>query len=107
MTALDRPNREQVMTSRSTAATTLQALALTNGGSLDARFKAMSAKLAPVAAKNPDAWVTGMYLHALGRKPNGCRAAVVARYSWCAVKADGVADFLWGLTLLPEFQFIN
>jgi len=107
MTALDRPNREQVMTSRSTAATTLQALALTNGSSLDARFKSMSARLAPVAAKNPDAWVTGMYLHALGRKPTDAERLLSLDILGAPVKADGVADFLWGLTLLPEFQFIN
>lgn len=107
MTALDRPNREQVMTSRSTAATTLQALALTNGSSLDSRFKAISAKLAPVAVKNPDAWVTEMYLHALGRKPTDAERQLSLDILGAPVKAEGVADFLWGLTLLPEFQFIN
>src|SRR3954449_6661358 len=58
MTALDRPNREQVMTVRSTAATTLQALELTNGATLDGRLKKMAQKLAPDAAKDPNGWIT-------------------------------------------------
>lgn len=48
MRALGRPNREQVVTERSTVATTLQALELTNGQSL-----------ADVLAQGAEAWLSG------------------------------------------------
>ena len=107
MAALDRPNREQVMTSRSTAATTLQALALTNGSSLDARLKKIAEHLAPQAAKDADAFVKRMYRHALSRDPSDAELQLSLEMLGKPARAEGVADFLWGLTLLPEFQFIE
>ena len=46
-----RPNREIVMPARITAATTIQALELTNGSTLDMRLKKAATKLLPDAAK--------------------------------------------------------
>jgi hypothetical protein len=108
MTALDRPNREQVMTVRSTAATTLQALELTNGATLDGRLKKMAQKLAPDAAKDPAGWVTGIFRHSLSRDPTPDELRF-AREVLGAEKVTpaGVADFLWAVTQLPEFQFIQ
>jgi hypothetical protein len=107
MTALDRPNREQVMTSRSSAATTLQALALTNGSGLDARLKQISGHLAPIAAKDPAGFVKRMYRHGLGRYPSDAELHLSLQVLGNPVKPEGLADFMWGFTLLPEFQFIN
>ncbi|HET6246424.1 MAG TPA: DUF1549 domain-containing protein [Tepidisphaeraceae bacterium] len=107
MTALDRPSREQVMTSRSTAATTLQALALTNGSSLDGRLKRIGAHLAPMAAKNPAGFVKQMYRRCLSRDPSEAELALSLEVLGKPVGAQGVEDFVWGLTLLPEFQFIE
>jgi hypothetical protein len=107
MTALDRPNREQVMTSRSTAATTLQALEVTNGSNLDTRLKQAAQKLTAVAAKDPAAWITQSYKHLLGRSPTGDELDVSLQTLGTPVTPNGVADLLWGLTMLPEFQYIH
>jgi len=107
MLALDRPNREQVITIRSTAATTLQALELTNGKTFDTRLKQAATRLAPVVAKDPSTWVTQTYLHLLGRVPSAEEVTVAEEMLGNPAKADGICDLLWGLTLLPEFQFIN
>lgn len=107
MAALDRPNREQVMTVRSTAATTLQALALTNGSSLDARLKSISEHLAPGAAKDPAGFIRKMYRHALSRDPSDAELRLALEVVGMPARPQGVADFLWALTLSPEFQFIE
>ena len=53
--ALDRPNREVVIPARATAATTIQALELTNGATLDARLQQAAAKFAADAGSDPAA----------------------------------------------------
>ena len=108
MTALDRPNREVVMTVRSTAATTLQALELTNGATLDGRLKKIAHKLAPDAAKDPAGWVKNVYRHTLCRDPTPDELTFSREIlGGEKVTPEGVADFLWAVTQLPEFQFIQ
>ena len=107
MTALDRPSREQVATSRITAATTLQALELTNGNSLNDRLKRASKKLTADAAKDPQAWVIKMYRHLLGRGPDEQELQLGTQLLGQPVKAEGVQDFLWAVLMSPEFNFIN
>ncbi|HSU68709.1 MAG TPA: DUF1553 domain-containing protein, partial [Tepidisphaeraceae bacterium] len=107
MTALDRPSREQVMTSRNTAATTLQALELTNGKTFDTKLKYAAKKLAPEAAKDPARFVNETYRKLLCRDPSEPEAKLAAELLGDPVKPEGVADFLWAITLLPEFQFVN
>ena len=107
MTALDRPTREQVVTTRLTAATTLQALALTNGSSLDTRLKRIAGHLAPKAAKDPAAFVQETYRHLLCREPSEAELKLSLEMIGSPAKPEGVADFLWGVCLLPEMQFIE
>jgi len=108
MTALDRPNREVVMTVRSTAATTLQALELTNGATLDGRLKKIARKLAPDATKGPAGWVKKIYRHTLCRDPTPDELTFSREIlGGEKVTPEGVADFLWAMTQLPEFQFIQ
>lgn len=107
MLALDRPNREQVMTSRITAATTLQALELTNGNTLNERLKRAAKKLTPQAKVDPDSWVADVYLHMVGRPPADEEAKLARELLGEKVTEEGVADFLWGVLLQPEFDFIQ
>ena len=107
MTALDRPTREQVMTTRITAATTLQALELTNGNSFNERIKRAARRLTPEAAKDPQAWVIRVYRHLLGRGPDESELKLGTALLGDPVKEDSVADFLWAIALSPEFDFIN
>jgi hypothetical protein len=105
--ALDRPNREVVIPARATAATTLQALELTNGITLDARLEKAAARLAPEAARDPQAWLDRIYRHALGRPPTSAEREIAGEMVGHPVTANGVADFLWAIVNLPEFQLIN
>ena len=103
--ALGRPNREQVVTSRPTAATTLQALELTNGGTL-ARLLARGAERLLAAQPTPGPLIDGLYQQALGRPPTVPERAVAAECVGQPATKEGVEDLLWTVAVLPEFQLI-
>ena len=105
--ALDRPNREIVTPSRQTTPTTLQGLELTNGATLNSALERAGGELAKAAAANPGDWVDHIYRHALSRSPSAAEREAILPVLSTPVRPDGVADFLWALTMLPEFQFIN
>jgi hypothetical protein len=107
LAALDRPNREVVVPVRSISATTIQALEMTNGATLDDKLKASSAKLAAEAAKDPGRWVEEVYRHALARKPTEAEKKLALETLGNPVKPEGVADVLWAIAMLPEFQLVN
>src|SRR6185436_11084451 len=68
--ALGRPNREQVITSRASAATTLQALELTNGQVLTTMLHQGAANLVGEAKETSGRkFAEDVYVKALGRKP--------------------------------------
>lgn len=106
-TALDRPNREQVVSVRATAATTLQALELTNGATLDARLKEAATALTSEAANDPGRWVEKIYLHALARPPSDSERNIAVEMLGSPPETAGVADFLWAIFNSPDFQLIN
>ena len=101
MVALGRPNREQVITTRASAATTLQALELTNGATLAQRMKDGAANLA--LETDTKRLVEKLYLSALGRKPTAPEFSVAKDLAG----SDGVEDLLWAVCMLPEFQLIR
>jgi mono/diheme cytochrome c family protein len=105
--ALDRPNHEIVLPARSSAATTIQALELTNGATLNARLQKAAAKFAADAARDPSTWLTRLYLHALDRPPSAAERALALDLIGSPAKPEGIADLLWALVNLPEFQLIN
>jgi hypothetical protein len=107
MLALDRPNREQVITTRLSAATTIQALELTNGTALDNRLKQVSQHLLPAASKDVNAFIDDIYQRSLSRKPSENEKQVALEMIGSTPKAEGIADFLWAMAMLPEFQLIN
>jgi hypothetical protein len=101
--ALGRPNREQVVTRRDSLATLLQALELTNGKTLDAALKAGAERL---VAAGGDAAIGRVYRAALGRAPTAAERAVARQLVGTPATAEGVADLLWAVLMLPEFQVI-
>ena len=105
MTALGRSNREQVVTTRASAATTLQALELTNGPILSAYFRGAAQRFAD---KQPGAepLITGLFLQGLARPPSESELEMSAQLLGSPVRADGVEDLLWAMSMLPEFQLI-
>ncbi len=100
-TALGRPNRDQVVTRRDSAATTLQTLELTNGATLDTMLRKGAGKW---MAQGAD--LEAIYQACLGRKPAGSELKIARTLTGSPATAEGIADLLWSLTMLPEFQLI-
>jgi hypothetical protein len=106
MSALGRPNREQVVTVRSSAATTLQGLELSNGKTLASALERGARRL--VAQPRPtDVLVRVIFRRALSRPPTNDELAVCHGLLGKAPTAAGVEDLLWSIVMLPEFQLIH
>jgi hypothetical protein len=103
MRAMGRPNREQVVTQRNPAATTLQALELTNGGTLTAALQAGAAR--SVAESGTDL-IGRLYEAALGRQPTPKERTAAIQLVGSPARKEGIEDLLWALVMLPEYQLI-
>lgn len=106
-TALGRPNREQVVTVRSSVATTLEALELTNGRELNGILsRGADAILAGSSYQWPEMLVEKLYLTALGRPATNDELDLTLPMLGKPIRKAGVEDLLWAITMLPEFQLI-
>ena len=105
LTALGRPSRETVATSRESQANLLQALELTNGD----RFSSMLKKGA-VSWKNKyvtsDRIIKEIYKRALGREAQLAEYQVAKKLLGDQPANDAIEDLFWVILLLPEFQII-
>ena len=105
LTALGRPNRETVSTSRSSQANLLQALELTNGMQFNNAVK-RGAKSWKEKYPTTDLLVKEIYRKTLGRQPNPQEIAVAQKALGNSPSEEGIQDFVWSITLHPEFQLI-
>jgi hypothetical protein len=105
LTALGRPNRENVLTSRSSQANLLQALELTNGDRLNDALEAGARKWKEQYSSSSEI-ITEVYKQALGRAPEAQEVKVALELLGPAPEDSAVEDFLWAIMLLPEFQLI-
>jgi mono/diheme cytochrome c family protein len=106
MLALGRPNREQVMTSRQSAATTLQGLELTNGDTLNKIVKRGAEKWLAGNKRSTDELIEQIFVKSLGRVPTGNERKLAGELVGSPAKQEGVEDLLWSIAMLPEFQLI-
>jgi mono/diheme cytochrome c family protein len=108
MRSLGRPNREQVVTTRGDVLTTLQALDLSNGQVLAQTLNRGAANLLKAhPGLPPDQLVEMIYRKALARRPNEAELASARALVGSPASADGLADLLWAVFMLPEFQLIR
>ncbi len=105
MVSLGRPNREQIVTTRPSSATTLQALEITNGETLSGILKRGAASLSGEAKSNREL-IDRIFRQALGRRPTSDEYKTAAELVGKSVQREGVEDFLWAVAMLPEFQLI-
>jgi hypothetical protein len=106
MRSLGRPNREQVVTTRPDQLTTLQALDLSNGQQLTDML-ARGASTLLKSQRDPNKLIEDVYVRALCRPPTGQEMMTARSIVGSPLAADGVADLLWVLVMLPEFQLIR
>lgn len=105
LTALGRPNRETVSTSRTSQANLLQALELTNGTQFNL---ALGRGALDLKQRYPDATVLveQLYRNALGRRPHVEERDIALRTLGINPSVNDIQDFIWAMTLHPEFQLI-
>lgn len=104
--ALGRPNREQIVSSRDTAPTMLQALELTNGNLLAQYVKRgaeLRQKLTPADSRQV---VNQLYLISLNRLPSAAEAKLAVEIAGNPLTVEGLEDLLWSICMLPEFQLV-
>jgi hypothetical protein len=107
MRSLGRPNREQVVTTRPDQLTTLQALDLSNGRILADTLARGAANLLKTGPKESDKLIETLYLRALCRKPEAAELATARALLGAPATAETLADLLWAVFMLPEFQLIR
>jgi uncharacterized membrane protein len=105
LTALGRPNRENVSTSRTSHANLLQALELTNGHMFNTALE-FGAKEWKEEYDTSEKIINAVYKRALGRYPENAEMKVALQVLGTSRNEDDIQDFLWAIMLLPEFQLI-
>jgi hypothetical protein len=108
MRSLGRPNREQVVTTRPDQLTTLQAIDLANGKALADLLTRGAVALRKAHPKASAAELTEtIYQRALCRKPTAGERKIAGEILGEKMSDEGVADLLWAVFMLPEFQLIR
>jgi Protein of unknown function (DUF1549)/Protein of unknown function (DUF1553)/Planctomycete cytochrome C len=108
MRSLGRPNREQVVTTRADQVTTLEALDLSNGAILAATLERGAVNLLKAEPKaTAERRVEELYLRALCRKPTAEEAKIAQGLLGPTPTNESMADLLWAVFMLPEFQLIR
>ena len=105
LSALGRPNRENVSTSRISQANLLQALELTNGNKFNLSLR-KGAEIWAQKYQTGESLVKALYLKALGREPSLKETTLAVKYIGKKPSVEGIQDLVWAVTLLPEFQLI-
>ena len=105
LTALGRPNRETVSTSRESQANLLQALELTNGERFNAALKT-GAETWKKKYGEGDVIIKEIYRKALYRDPLQKEFKVARKLLGESPGIEAIQDLFWAVLLLPEFQII-
>ena len=107
MRALGRPNRDQIVSMRPNELSTLEAIDLSNGQALTNLLSAGAAKLKQKAWASPEELTRWLYLSALSREPAPAELKVAVGLVGEDFSEQGIADLLWAVCMLPEFQTIR
>ena len=104
--SLGRSNREQVVTHRESLATMLQTLELANGTTLDTILNDGAKRWMADDDNDPASIAESVYQRALGRSPNESERGTAIELLGSPATPSGIADMLWVIVMLPEFQLI-
>ncbi|MGE3805605.1 MAG: PSD1 and planctomycete cytochrome C domain-containing protein [Gemmataceae bacterium] len=106
--SLGRPHRDQVVTTRPEQLTTLQALDLSNGQQLADTLTRGASALRKAHPKWGAVEMTDfIYRSALCRLPTADERKLAVRIAGEPLSEAGLADLLWVIFMLPEFQIVR
>ena len=106
LTALGRPNREVVVTTRNDQPNLLQALELTNGERLLESLEE-GARVWENNYPDPADLVVQTYEVLIGRRPTTEELSVATEALGTGPDVNHIQDFFWAMVLHPEVQFIQ
>ncbi len=104
---LGRPNREQIVSTRPNELSTLEAIDLSNGTALAALVERGAANLLRRKWDSAAVLARHVYVSALCREPSPAELTVAVGMVGDAPAESGVADLLWAVFMLPEFQTVR
>ena len=107
MAALGRPNRDQVVTMRPDGLTTLEAIELANGEELAQPIAAGARRMLAETGGDTSAIIQQLFRQALSREPTAAEESLAREMLTETPAAEQVADLIWSLLMLPEFQLIQ
>ncbi|MCB1124306.1 MAG: DUF1553 domain-containing protein, partial [Verrucomicrobiae bacterium] len=107
MSALGRPNRDQIVTSRPSELTTLEAVNLSTSSQLIDHLRAAAGKLLEGTGKDSTALVEEIYLTLMTRHPSKSEQRLLRRNLGRHPDVDTVTDLLWALVVTPDFFIIR
>jgi len=107
MRTLGRPNREQIVTTRPTDLTTLEAMDLNNGNILDQRLAEGAKSLMGKGFTSSTELTFYVWRAALSRPPAQGELQLALSLLGENPSVSSVQDLLWSVFMLPEFQIIR
>ncbi len=104
MSALGRPNRDQIVSVRPSDLSTLEAIDLANAQTLSDMLAKGAKKF---EAESAEKIAQSLYLQALSRKPAASELAIAREALGEKPSAQSIQDFMWAVFMLPEFQLVR
>jgi len=103
MRSLGRPNRDQIVSSRPSELTALEAIDLANQQDLASWLRQGAGALAEESWGSPGALVEHLFLSTLSRPPTEGEREILLELVGDLSESEVLADVLWALLSLPEF----
>lgn len=107
MRSLGRPNRDQIVTERPQELTTLEAIDLSIGETLDGYLQQGARRLQQQSWESSADLVRWVFRHGLSREPTAEELAVLTESGEAVPSTQDIADLLWAVIMLPEFQTVR
>ncbi len=106
MRSLGRPNRDQIVTSRPSELTTLEAIDLANGETLAGALSIGAARWA-ARYDSADTLVSDLFRSALSRAPTEDERTSILSVLDDDLDEETVADVMWAICMMPEFVMVR
>ncbi|MCB9873659.1 MAG: DUF1549 domain-containing protein [Planctomycetaceae bacterium] len=107
MRALGRPNRDQIVTSRPSELTTLEAIDLANGQTLSDAIQHGAQQRLSSESHSGEELMSWLCRYALSRGPTSDELRLATEFLGTEPKQQAVEDLLWSVLMLPEFQLVR
>lgn len=106
MRSLGRPNRDQIVTSRPSELTTLEAIDLANGQTLATALQ-RGANQWTDSEQSTASIVRELFQFALSRQPTAAELSVIQESLGHELTAEACEDLLWSICMMPEFMMVR